>query len=65
LAGPSAARLNSAPRSTAASAKVSATRATWQVTVSESCGKHPIKVTASDSAGNARSKSISVTNVVP
>jgi hypothetical protein len=43
--------------------QVSARAETYSVTFSESLGKHTVKVTAKDVAGNTRSKSISVTNV--
>ncbi|HKC27238.1 MAG TPA: hypothetical protein VKB75_04425 [Jatrophihabitans sp.] len=43
--------------------KVSATKATYAVTFSESLGKHTITVTAQDIAANTRSRSIKITNV--
>jgi hypothetical protein len=43
--------------------KVSATKETYSVSFTESFGKHTIKVTAKDVAGNAKSKSITVKNV--
>jgi hypothetical protein len=43
--------------------KVSATKVTYSVSFKESLGKHTIKVTAKDVAGNTRSASIHVTNV--
>jgi hypothetical protein len=42
---------------------VSATKVTYSVSFKESLGKHTIKVTAKDVAGNTRSASIHVTNV--
>jgi hypothetical protein len=42
---------------------VSATKATYAVTFSESLGTHTIKVVARDSAGNTAARSISVKNV--
>jgi hypothetical protein len=42
---------------------VSATKATYSVTFSESLGTHTIKVVAKDAAGNTASRSISVKNV--
>jgi hypothetical protein len=43
--------------------KTSATGATYAVTFTEPVGKHTITVTARDTVGNARSTSITVTNV--
>jgi hypothetical protein len=43
--------------------KVSATKETYAVTFNEAFGTHKIKVVAKDSAGNTRSKAITVTNV--
>jgi hypothetical protein len=45
--------------------KASAPKETYSVSFSESFGKHKLKVTAKDVAGNTRSKSIRVTNVGP
>ncbi len=45
--------------------KVSATKETYKVSFSESFGKHMIKVTARDVAGNTKAKSITVKNVAP
>lgn len=42
---------------------VSATKRTYQVTFTETLGKHTITVTAKDSAGNTRARSIKITNV--
>ena len=43
--------------------KVSGTKVTYSVSFSEALGRHRIRVTATDAAGNARSRSIHVTNV--
>jgi hypothetical protein len=42
---------------------VSATKASYEVTFTESLGTHTIKVVAKDAAGNTASRSISVKNV--
>jgi hypothetical protein len=45
--------------------KVTATKATYSATFNETFGTHTINVTAKDSAGNTKSKSITIKNVSP